>query len=60
MVTITETSSVPSNNGSVPAPQARLSDISFYFAKLPKENKILMRIQWFQKSSLMDTFCVTV
>jgi len=48
---VKETSSIPVNNGSVPAPQPRLSDVSFYFAKLPKENKILMRIQWFQKTS---------
>ena len=53
-----ETSSIPVNNGSVPAPQPRLSDVSFYFAKLPKENKILMRIQWFQKSLFIKNVCL--
>jgi len=53
---VKETTNPPYNNGSVPAPQARLFYVSFYFAKLQNENKILMRIQWFQKTSHVSDF----
>jgi len=54
---VEETDTAPHNKGDdVTAPLPKFYDVSFYFAKIFHENKMMMRIQWMQKSAYLEDY----